>query len=249
MSEIVTKINASLLLHEHSGGIRFGTDALILAYFASQGAKKGFCVDLGTGSGVIPLLLLATGSRANFKGIEISPIYALLAKKNSEVNGFGARFEAVCGNVLEIDRLVECGSASAVVTNPPYMPVKSGETSKNSDMSRARREENGNIADFCKSAAYCLKNGGHFYAVYRPDRAAELICSMRESGIEPKKIRAVVSYYGARPSLLLAEGIKSAAEGMIYEKDLCIYADAAHKVYSEEMQEIYRYFSNDNRSE
>lgn len=247
MSDIVTtRINSDILLREPKGGIRFGTDALLLAYFALPLAGKGMCVDLGTGSGAIPLLLLAGGSRAHFIGVEISPEYASAASDNARLNGFSGQLEVFCRDASDTDSYCRRESAGLVLTNPPYMREDCGKKNEKPDMSRARREENGGIASFCIAAGRLLRCGGKFICVYRPDRLCELLCSMRNAGIEPKKLRSVVPSCGKRPSLIIAEGKKGAGEGMIFERDLFIYKDASHRAYSDEMTEIYRRFSGDH---
>ncbi len=242
MSDLHTnKINASIILKEPDGGIRFGTDALLLADFAS-GIKKGACVDLGTGSGVIPLLMLATGSRADFIGLELQEKYAAIAAENASVNNFSDRFKVICGNASDHRTLFECGFAESVITNPPYMRNDCGAANEEEALNIARREVSGGIGSFLKAAAWCLKSGGSFFAVYRPDRLVNLLCEMRSNKIEPKRLRAVVPSAGKRPSLVLVEGRKDGKEGLVYENDLVIYADEAHSVQTEEMQNIYKKF-------
>ncbi len=245
---VTTKINAGIVLTELVGGIRFGTDALLLADFSHNGTKKGTVADLGTGSGVIPLLLLGGGSRARFVGVEISKKYADIASYNAESNGFSNRFFVVCADVSEVGSYCQKGTVDAIVTNPPYMKADCGKTNLDSDLSRARREDTGGIDSFCRSAGAALKSGGRFYVVYRPDRTAQLICAMRDAGIEPKRLRTVAASSGMRPSLILCEGKKDASEGMIFEKELVIYSDSSHKEFSEEMKQIYSRFSEDNRA-
>ena len=237
-----TKINANITLCEPNGGIRFGTDALLLADFARNGIKRGKCIDLGTGSGVIPLLMLASGSNADFIGLELQPEYAETARKNSEQNGFSDRFEGVCGNAENYKALFESGRVDSVITNPPYMRNDCGKSNASLPLAVARREISGGIELFCKAAGWALKSGGSFFAVYRPDRLATLICAMRNNNIEPKRLRAVTASVGSAPSLILVEGKKDGKEGLIFEKDLILYKDESHSEESEELKEIYKRF-------
>lgn len=242
MSELHTnRINASIILKEPDGGIRFGTDALLLADFAS-GMKKGVCVDLGTGSGVIPLLLLATGSRSDFIGLELQEKYAAVAEENSRINNFAERFKVICGNASDYRDLFGCGFAESVITNPPYMRNDCGAENEEAALNIARREISGGVDNFLKAAAWCLKSGGSFFAVYRPDRLVNLLTEMRNNRIEPKRLRAVIPSVGKRPSLILVEGRKDGKEGLVYENDLIIYADESHSVQTEEMRKIYKNF-------
>ena len=242
MSELHTnRINASIILKEPDGGIRFGTDALLLADFAS-GMKKGVCVDLGTGSGVIPLLLLATGSRSDFIGLELQEKYAVVAEENARINNFAERFKVICGNASDYRNLFGCGFAESVITNPPYMRNDCGAENEEAALNIARREISGGVDNFLKAAAWCLKSGGSFFAVYRPDRLVNLLTEMRNNRIEPKRLRAVIPSVGKRPSLILVEGRKDGKEGLVYENDLIIYADESHSVQTEEMRKIYKNF-------
>lgn len=237
----VNKINASIILKELNGGIRFGTDALLLADFASN-MKKGLCVDFGTGSGVIPLLLLATGSRSDFVGLELQEDYASVAEENARINNLSDRFKIICGNASNHRELFESGSFESVITNPPYMRSDCGAENETEAMNIARREVMGGVDIFIKAAAWCLKSGGSFFAVYRPDRLVNLLYEMRSNKIEPKRLRAVIPSVGKRPSLILVEGRKDGKEGLVYESDLVIYTDETHSVQTEEMKSIYKRF-------
>ena len=136
---ITNKINADIILNELESGIRFGTDALLLADFASN-AKKGLCIDLGTGSGVIPLLMLASGSNASFIGLELQPEYANIASENAKSNGYGDRFRIINGDAADYKSLFESGRADYVVTNPPYMRADCGAENASDALNVARRE-------------------------------------------------------------------------------------------------------------
>lgn len=236
---VVTKINSDIILKEPHGGIRFGTDALLLADFALNGVTKGLCADLGTGSGVIPLLMLSAGCKADFLGVELQEEYCSAAAENAAANGFADRFRVQCGSVDGIRDFCRAGGCDSVVMNPPYMRLDCGRDNAEKKMSTARREVAGGAASFCKAAAYCLKSGGKLFAVYRPDRITTLLCAMRGNSIEPKRLRFVAPSVGKKPSLLLAEGIKDAAEGMIVEKQFYIYSDPDHKTCTPEMQAVY----------
>lgn len=233
-----SKINRKLVLNEPEGGIYYGTDALLLAHYMKS-FISGTGVELGTGSGIIPLLLLSGGCRAKITGIEIQPEYCLAAEKNSRENGFSENFKVLQGDIREIKKFVEAGSCDVVFTNPPYLKTTSGKKNESVQRNIAFHEVCCNIDDICRAASWCLKSGGKFYAVYRSERLAGLLSSMRASRIEPKRMRFVVPSYGKPPSLILIEGKKDAREGMKIEADLCIYSDSGHSAYSAEMKKIY----------
>ncbi len=241
-NDIFNRINADILLQEPQGGIRFGTDALLLADFALPFIKRGICIDLGTGSGVLPLLLLGAGCKADFIGLELQSRYAEASAKNAEVNGFSQRFRVICGNADDHRTLFEAGMADYVISNPPYMRADCGYNNESPALDIARREICGGAESFCRAASWALKSGGSFFAVYRPDRLVHLLYSMRCNGIEPKRLRAVVPSIGKKPSLILVEGRKDGKEGLNYEPDLYIYTDCSHKEQTEEMKSIYNKF-------
>ncbi len=128
------------------------------------------------------------------------------------------------------------------MTNPPYLRSDCGADNDSEPLNIARREVFGGVELFCQAASWCLKSGGGFFAVYRPDRLVNLLCAMRNNRIEPKRLRAVVPSLGKRPSLVLVEGKKDGKEGLIYEKDLIIYTDGTHAIQTDEMKEIYKRF-------
>lgn len=239
---ITNKINADLIISEPIGGIRFGTDALLLADFALGCIKRGKCIDLGTGSGVLPLLMLGAGCKADFIGLELQTEYAEVSKENARNNGFEDRFTVINGDANDYKTLFESGRADYVITNPPYMRSDCGYNNESVALDIARREISGGAELFCRAAAWCLKSGGSFFAVYRPDRLVNLICAMRSCGIEPKRLRAVVPSVGKKPSLILVEGKKDGKEGLAYENDLIIYTDSSHTAQTEELQNIYKKF-------
>jgi len=234
-------INRKLVLYEPEGGIYFGTDALLLAHFMKS-FKKGTGAELGTGSGIIPLLLLSGGCRANITGIEIQPEYCRAAEMNAEKNGLLESFKIIQGDIREIKKYFEAGSCDVVFTNPPYLKTTCGKKNASDQKNIAFHEVFCSIDDICGAASWCLKSGGKFFAVYRPERLAGLLFSLRSRRIEPKRMRFVVPSCGKPPSLVLIEGKKDAREGLKIEPDLCVYADKSHTVYSEEMEKIYKEF-------
>ncbi len=118
-----TRINAHLTLREYRGGIRYGTDALLLASFV-RGGRRARCADLGTGCGVIPLLLLASGRCGEARGFEVQAEYAALAAENARDNGLDGRFAVVQGDIRGIGRLCPAGWADYVTANPPYLRAR-----------------------------------------------------------------------------------------------------------------------------
>lgn len=236
-----TRINRKLELIEPEGGIYYGTDALLLAHFM-RSWKKGVGVELGTGSGVIALLLLNSGIKAKITGIEIQKEYCYAAEKNARMNGLTENFIVKHGDIKEIKSLFPSGAADVVFTNPPYLKTTSGKQNKLTHKNIAFHEVYCSIDDICKAASWCLKTGGKFYAVYRPERAVGILTAMRNNRMEPKRIMFVFPSSEKQPSLFLVEAKKDAKEGLIIEPNLYIYSDGSHTAYSKKMQEIYKEF-------
>ena len=207
-----TKINNGLELCEYTDGLLFGTDALLLSRFVKGGAGK-IAVDIGTGSGVISLLLLSENKAKHITGIEIQKDYALLATDNAKLNGLQDRFSCICGDARIPNDLFENEKADYVVSNPPFMKSNGGKFNNNDSKTIARHEEFLPVDALCKAASRYLKFGGVFYVVYRPERIATLIASLKNSKLEPKRIEFVCGTNNGVPSLVLVEAKKGAAEG------------------------------------
>lgn len=229
--ESLTEINDCLHLIQKRDGLTFGTDALLLSAFARP-LPGGSAADFGSGSGVIAMLCGARKKFARIYALEIQEKYAEMIGRNVRLNGLEDRVEPVCGDVRAFRWEVD-----VVFTNPPYMKPGSGYASRDAGRDSARREKNGDIFDFCRAAAVCLKYGGAFYAVYRPDRLVDLLCAMRESKIEPKRMVLVSGDSRCAPGIVLVEGKRGAAPSLILPRVLMLRDDGGEM--SREMRVIY----------
>ncbi len=236
-----TKVNRNLILKEPKGGIYYGTDALLLAHFIGV-FNKGVGVDLGTGSGIIPLLLLSSGSSARITGIEIQKEYVDIANHNSKTNGFEDKFVAIHGDLREIKTILLSGGADVVFSNPPYLKTNVGKRCITDQKNIAFHEVMCTIEDVCFAAAWGLKSGGYFYVIYRPERLTSLICALKANNLEPKKMQFVTPSIDKRPSLVLIQAKKDAKEGLTICNNLYIYSDKSHTEYSPQMKKIYKEF-------
>lgn len=240
--KLETKINGGLTLREYREGIRFGTDAFLLASFARERLGSGLCADFGTGSGVLPLLLLRAGSKARFLAVELQEKYASLAKENAELNGFSDRMEVCRGDLREYRSLFSAGSVSTVISNPPYLPRDCGKKNLAPEKRMAWHEDTLSAEELAEAAAWALKSGGKFFCVYLPSRAAGLLHALRKRSLEPKRMRFVAPSPFEAPSLLLLEAKKDAAEGMTVLPSLYLYRDGTHCEDGEEVKELYTLF-------
>ena len=236
--ERLDTVNENITLIQKKDGLTFGTDALLLAAFA-RGSGSGVAADLGAGTGIVSLLVAARGKYAKLFSVEAQADFCDLIRRNAAVNRMEDRIFCVERDLRALTPADLGGECDAVLTNPPYMRAGSGKTNDHGAKAIARHELLGGIGDFCAAAGRCLKYGGIFYAVYRPERTAELFRAMQDAGIEPKRLMAVCPDTERAPSLILVEGKKGAAAGLIFEKPLFLYADAAHTVYTEERRFIY----------
>ncbi len=236
-NERIDEVNDKLRLIQRTSGLTFGTDALLLAGYMDCRAERG--LELGSGTGIISMLLLTRGKLAHATALEVQPTYAELTARNAELNGLSDTLAATEADVREYRTDVPFG---VVYTNPPYMKATSGKACREQERGIARHEIAGDISDFVAAAARSLKYGGAFYAVYRPDRLADLIAAMREHRIEPKRLTLVHATAQKAPSMLLIEGRAGGRGGMRVTPPLIIYREDA-RTYSEDMDHIMEHGS------
>ena len=231
--ERIDEVNDKLRLIQNGSGLTFGTDALLLAGYIRGGYKNG--LELGGGSGIISMLLLTREKVNKIDCAEIQESYATLIGRNAELNGLTDRLAPILADIRELKKNEEY---DIVFTNPPYMTSEGGKRNLTDEKNIARHEENGNIYDFLNVAARCLRYGSSFYAVYRPDRTADLFSAMREAKIEPKRMTLVYANTKTEPSMLLIEGKKGGKPGMKMTAPLIIYTDENNRQYGPEMDYI-----------
>ena len=235
------KINDNLSLIQNENGLTFGSDAYLLSAFTSGGKGK-IGADLGSGTGIIPLLLSSREKAAKIFAIEVQESFCDLIRQNAEINGFANRIIPICGNVKELKAADLGQELDFVVSNPPYMKIDSGKRNEFDEKFIARHEVCGNIGDFCACAGRLLKHGGKFYCVYRPDRLTDLICAMRENRLEPKVVTFVAATAESQPSMVLVRAIKGGASGMTLTRNLFLHStkeDAAKSILSPDAEKIY----------
>lgn len=233
MKTVKTQINCGITLSEYAGGIRFGTDALLLSSFCPKSAK---CADLGAGSGAIGLLLLASGKAKYVTGVEISPEYARLANENAASNGFEKVYSCIECDVSNIRSALPAGEYGLCVSNPPYLPAKSGIENPSGLKHAAFHETTADIDVFCAAASYIIKFGGSFCCVYRPEYIQRLVSGAHKNAMALKRLRFVHPDTASPASLVLAEFRKGGKDGARVMPPLVVYTDNAHTVYTDEMR-------------
>lgn len=203
---------------------KLGTDSVLLADFVNtSGKRKG--IDLGCGSGILPLLLMLRSDKLCMTGLEINPDAANIAERNLAENGLSDRGGIVCGDIKNHRELFKAGSFPLVVANPPYFACGSGKMSPDASKAAARGELDCTLRDVVSAAAYLCPTGGSFCLVYRTERLCELICLLHEYSLEAKRLRFVAHKKDSAPSLVLIEARRGAAQGTKVEPMLILRND------------------------
>ena len=216
----------------------FGMDAVLLSGFAR--VKDGAAVlDLGTGTGIIPILLEAKTDAAHLTGLEIQVDSADMARRSVRLNGLEEKIDIVTGDIKEAGSLFDAASFDVVTCNPPYMTDKHGLTNPNDAKAIARHEILCTLKDVVAQAARLLKPGGNFYMVHRPFRLAEIMVTLREHKLEPKRMQLVYPYVDKEPNMVLLEANRGGKPRMTVEKPLIVYKEPG--VYMPEIYDIYGY--------
>ena len=202
----------------------FGMDAVLLSGFAT--AKKGERVlDLGTGTGIIPILMEAKTCGESFTGLEIQEESADMARRSVSYNHLEEKVKIVTGDIKDASKLFGASSFHVITTNPPYMIGTHGENSPSQAKAIARHEVLCTLDDVLRESAKLLMPGGRFYMVHRPFRLAEILSKMVEYKIEPKRMRLVYPYIDKEPNMVLIEGLRGGKSRMTVEKPLIVYKE------------------------
>ena len=216
----------------------FGIDAVLLSDFAKV-KKNENVLDLGTGTGIVPILLEAKTQGAHFTGLEIQPESADMARRSVAYNHLEEKVSIVTGDICHASEIFGKQTMDVITTNPPYMIGQHGITNDADAKTIARHEVMCSLEDIVRESAKVLKPNGRFYMVHRPFRLAEIMSLMVEYRLEPKRMRMVHPYVDREPNMVLIEGMKGAKSRMTVEKPLVVYK--APNEYTDEIYEIYGY--------
>ena len=216
----------------------FGMDAVLLSGFArvKDGARV---LDLGTGTGIIPILLEAKTGAAHLTGLEIQPDSADMARRSVKLNGLENKIDIVTGDLKEAGSLFDAASFDVVTSNPPYMIGQHGITNPEDAKAIARHEVLCTLRDVIEQAAKLLRPGGNFFMVHRPFRLAEIMVLLHEYKLEPKRMQLVYPYVDKEPNMVSIEANRGGRPRMTVEKPLIVYQEPG--VYMPEIYDIYGY--------
>ena len=216
----------------------FGMDAVLLSGFAK--AKAGSrLLDMGTGTGIIPILMEAKTQAAHLTGLEIQEESADMARRSVLLNGLEDKITIVTGDIKEAGSLFDAASFDVITCNPPYMIGQHGLTNPDDAKAIARHEILCTLEDVISQAAGLLKPGGNFFMVHRPFRLAEIMVLLNRYKLEPKRMQLVYPFVDKEPNMVLIEANRGGRPRLSVEKPLVIYKEPG--VYMPEIYDIYGY--------
>ena len=220
------------------GRFCFGMDAVLLSGFAKVNEGE-IVADLGTGTGIIPILLEAKTTGKLFYGIEIQPESADMADRSVRHNHLEEKVKIIQGDIKDATKLLGASSCHVVTSNPPYMIANHGIVNPTSAKAIARHEVLCTLEDVVSQAAALLKPKGRFYMVHRPFRLPEIFSVMQKYHLEPKRMKLVYPFVDKEPNMVLIEGALGGNPRMEVEKPLIVYKEP--NVYTDEIYDIYGY--------
>lgn len=227
-----------LRIIQKTDGFCFGMDAVLLSGFAA--VKPGERVlDLGTGTGIIPILLSSKTEGEHFTGLEIQEEIAGMAKRSVSMNGLEEKIEIVNGDIKEASRIFGAASFDVVTTNPPYMNDAHGLKNPTEVKAISRHEVLCTLEDVVREGAKVLKHGGRMYMVHRPHRLIEILNTMTKYRLEPKRMKLVHPFRDKEANMVLIEAVRGGGAWMKVEPPVIVYKEPG--VYSEEIYDIYGY--------
>ena len=216
----------------------FGMDAVLLSGFARV-RDGGTVLDMGTGTGIIPILLEAKTGASHLTGLEIQADSADMARRSVALNGLEEKIDIVEGDIREAAGLFPAASFDVVTCNPPYMAGGHGLANPEAPKAIARHEVKCTFEDVASQAARLLKPGGNFYLVHRPFRLAEIMVTLSRYKLEPKRMQLVYPFVDKEPNMVLLEANRGGRSRMSVEKPLIVYREPG--IYTDEIYDIYGY--------
>ena len=227
----------NLKIIQNKDGFCFGIDSILLTDFAKNIKQNSKVIDLGTGTGIIPILLYGKTKNTKFVGVEIQPEVAEMADRSVKLNLLENNIEILNTNILELSKIYNRGSFDVVTTNPPYKKINTGVINENNKKLISRHEITASLEDFIRTASFLLKDLGEFYMVHRPDRLVDIFYEMRKNKIEPKKIKFIYPNKNKKTNLVLIKGIKNGKQFLEFENNLYVYNEDGN--YTDDILKIY----------
>ena len=226
-----------LKIIQNEDGFCFGVDSVLLSDFAKKIKKNAKVIDIGTGTGIISILLTAKTELKEITGIEIQEEVADMARRSSKLNNLQDKFKVLNIDINNIFEKLNKNEYDAIVTNPPYKKLNTGAKNIEEKKLISRHEIKCSLEDVIAKSSILLKSLGEFYMVHRSERLADIMCYLRKYKLEPKEIRFVHSKTNEKPILILVKAVKNAKEFLTIDDPLVIYNDDGS--YTDEILKIY----------
>ena len=226
-----------LKIIQNKDGFCFGIDSVLLSDFAKNLKKDSKVIDLGTGTGIINILLSGKTDASSFVGVEIQQEVAEMAKRSVKLNHLEDKIKIINENITNLKNIYKPNSFDVVVTNPPYKKINTGVINNENKKIISRHEITASLQDFIHISSYLLKDYGEFYMVHRPERLVDIFSIMRLEKIEPKLIKFVYPNKNKKTNLVLIKGIKNGRSFLEFDKNLYIYNEDG--TYTDEVLKIY----------
>lgn len=227
----------NLKIIQNTTGFCFGIDSVLLSDFAKEVKNGSKVMDIGTGTGIISILLSKKANVEKIYGVEIQQEVANMAERSVKLNNLEDKISIINTNIKNIFDKFEPNTFDVIVTNPPYMKLNTGAKSDEIKKLISRHEVECNLEDIIKISYKLLKSRGEFYMVHRAERIVDILYLMRKYKLEPKKIRFIQSKVNKDPNLLLIKGVKDAGNQLKIERPLVVYNEDGS--YTNEILEIY----------
>ena len=227
----------NLKIIQNKEGFCFGIDSVLLSDFAKNIRHNSKVIDLGTGTGIINILLSGKTKASELVGVEIQDEVAEMAGRSIEFNNLQDKIKIINENILNLNKIYKEKSFDVVVTNPPYKKINTGLINEENKKQISRHEITASLEDFIHISAYLLKDFGEFYMVHRPDRLVDIFCAMRKEKIEPKLIKFVYPNKNKKANLVLIKGVKNGKPFLEFENNLFVYNEDG--TYTDEILKIY----------
>ncbi len=226
-----------LKIIQNKKGFCFGIDSVLLSDFAKNIKKGSKVIDLGTGTGIINILLSGKTEADSFVGVEIQKEVADMAKRSIELNNLNNKIKILNDNIINLKNIYTKNSFDVVVTNPPYKQINTGLINKEDKKIISRHEITASLEDFLHISSYLLKDFGELYMIHRPERLVDILSIMRKEKIEPKKIKFVYPNKNKKTNLVLIKGIKLGNPFLEFDDNLYVYDNDGN--YTNDILKIY----------